>query len=708
MALQRKNFRCARDGSNSPIHASSSSTSNYHAGVVISHAELPPRQRKRLQVGSTNLSKNASTADAATTEQKAEGDLSSAARHVCTTNIDLLKATLHNPKLGDLKQELKERAQSSMGTHVVRTEQRRLRSMTPSSSASRMGGSRSNNIQALDNNSQETGVFTETTAHDDASHQDNKHHHHRAHDSNKTRQMKQRALFLANRKKLYEAFVEKYGSMRAVFKAFDSDGDGVISFQRFQKMVEASEVGLTLDETREMYTQVDTNGDNAMEYQEFAQMFTSNEISKDAGYLSPMRESDGIASDPSSSLMLKYRSPLELSPRSRERMKALRSQVTEQLANKHGLEVNIHGGKNEQLLMYAFKQFDMDNDGVLTYGQVKQALGKDYLKLQMSPHDMEEMIRMIDRNGDELISMKEFVQYFGVGKREIPTDMLDDGRKKALVILHQKMNAPLTPREEFDPEYFQKRHLTIDNDADSDMLQPAGCLPENLSKRIAAASIFQTPPSFAPSMRLRGSKSVPSLGSIRGSEYHSSTSGRVPEVNTITPVSQDRFLHRRMERTDWTRVGFGGDGIVADSALFLLDHDRFRTTTAEAYTPMCRGMNSGELFRDQKTSASADHEECERIRHARLERTQQNLQQMDANRAKEERFKDWKVRANVRKHAGERFTYLERIHDQEQRVGMKGLQTQKRHGGARFLRMWAGSADSQFNDPHRAVSTTDT
>ncbi|KAF1318243.1 Calmodulin protein, partial [Globisporangium splendens] len=356
MALQRKNFRCPRDGLSSPIYAASSSTSSHHAGVVISHAELPPRQRKRLQVGSTNLSKNAFTTDAATTELKAEGDLSSATRHVCATNIDLLKATLHNPKLGNLKQELKERAQSSMGTHIVRTEQRRLRSMTPSSSASRLEGSRNNNVQALDNNFQGTGASTETLAHDNASHHDSKNHHHKANGNDTMRQMKQRALFLANRKKLYEAFVEKYGSMRAVFKAFDSDGDGVISFQRFQKMVEVSEVGLTPDETREMYTQVDTNGDNAMEYQEFAQMFTSSELSKDVGYLSPMHENDGIASDPSSSLMLKYRSPLELSPRSRERMKALRSQVTEQLANKHGLEVNIHGGKNEQLLMYAFKQ----------------------------------------------------------------------------------------------------------------------------------------------------------------------------------------------------------------------------------------------------------------------------------------------------------------------------------------------------------------
>lgn len=575
----------------------------------------------------------------------------------------------------------------------MRTEQRRLRSMTPSSSASRLEGSPTTQASSATRST----VLKSAPALSNLSPSNNEEANRREikrHEEN-ARQVKQRATFVKNRKKLYEAFVEKYGSMRAVFKAFDSDGDGVISFQRFHNMVEASEVGLSPEETRLMYTYVDTNGDNAMEFQEFAQMFAGNEFNTDSVNRSPMRDDD-ITSDPSSSLALKYRSPLELSPRSRERMKELRSQVTEQLAKKHGLEVNIHGGKNAQLLMYAFKQFDTDNDGVLTYDQTKKALGKDYLKLQMHPHDMEEMVRMIDRNGDELISMKEFVQYFGVGKREIPTDMLDDGRKKSLVVLHQKMNAQLTPRNEVDPEYFQQRStLSVEIQTESDVAGPGGCLPENLSKRIAAASIFQTPPSPTSPTRLGGSKSVPTLGSLRGAERHSTKWS--PEVNSVTPVSQDCFLHRRMERTDWTRVGLGGDGTFPDTALFLSDHDRFRTTASDAYTPLRRGQNSGDLFRDQKPIATIEYELHESIRQARFERTQEHLKQMEANRIKEERLADWKVRANVRKHAGERFMYLDRIHDQEQRVAMKDMQTQKRHGGVRYLRMWAGSPDSQFN-----------
>ncbi|TYZ60850.1 hypothetical protein PybrP1_011442 [[Pythium] brassicae (nom. inval.)] len=506
---------------------------------------------------------------------------------------------------------------------------------------------------------------------------------------------KQHAQFVKNRKRLYEAFVQKYGSMRAVFKAFDRDGDGVISFQRFLNMVEASEVGLSPEETRAMYANVDTNGDNAVEFHEFTQMFTASEFGGDTGGNGSAGELGGdgcITSDPGSSYALKYRSPLELSPRSRERMKELRSKVTAQLAALHGLDVSIHGGKNEQLLMYAFKQFDSDNDGVLSYEQVKSALGKDFLKLPMHPNEMEEMIRMIDRNGDELISMKEFVQYFGVGKREIPTDLLDNGRKNALTALHQKMNAKLTPREEFDPEYFERRAPSGDEEApDASGVASSGCLPENLSKRIAASPLFRTPP--APSRAFGDSTALRSLQ--RDDERSPSRGGF--ELNAFLYVNQDRFQHRRMERTDWTRVGLGGDGVTRDSGLYMGEHERFHTTTADTYSPMRRGLNSGDLSREQRPASTLEFEAHKKVRQARFERTQAQLQQNEATHTKEERLHEWKQRANVRRGAGQQFAYLDRIHDQEQRVAMKDLQTQKRHGGVQFLRMWAGSPDSPFN-----------
>lgn len=503
------------------------------------------------------------------------------------------------------------------------------------------------------------------------------------------------AVFQSNRKKLYEAFVDKYGSVRAVFRAFDSDSNGMISYQRFQDMVEASEVSLSPEETQYMYRCVDTNGDNTVEFQEFAQMFTASEYNQEASAYNPVT-SIPLSIDPSSSIALKFRTPLDLSPRSRQRMKELRTKVTDELAKKHSLEVNMYGGKNELLLMQAFKYVDTDNDGLLSYQQVRNALGKEYLQLSMDPHEMDEMICLIDRNADQQISMKEFVQYFGAGKGEPPTDLLDNGRKKALAALHMKMTATLTPREEFDPDHFRRQiAIELPPDEPTDKVDTAGCMPENLSRRTASHKMFQAPASNTRSQRIKASLSLPAFDARNVDA--SIEAGLGPAVTPLAPVSQDRFLHRRMLKTDWTRVGVGGDGVRPDTALYTTELDRFTTTSSEAYSPMLRGQNSGDVFRLKPSTASAEFGSRQRVREARYERTQQHCEQMTANRQLEVRIKDWKMRANVRKCAGQQFAYLDRIHDKEHRAALRDLHMSKRHGGASFLRMWAGSSDSQFN-----------
>lgn len=173
----------------------------------------------------------------------------------------------------------------------------------------------------------------------------------------------------------------------------------------------------------------------------------------------------------------------------------------------------------------------------------------------------------------------------------------------------------------------------------------------------------------------------------------------------MSPVSPDRFYHRRRERTDWTRVGVGGNGIGADTGLYQSAQARFLTTSGEAYSPLYRappsakvdGDDSFLMMRAGKPSTTIEEDARRARRTARYERTQALVQEFENAHAQEERLKDWKSRANVRKVAGERFCYLDRLQDREQRVASREDRMQRRHGGASFLRMWTGSADSQFN-----------
>ncbi|KAL4109125.1 hypothetical protein PRIC1_000828 [Phytophthora ramorum] len=538
---------------------------------------------------------------------------------------------------------------------------------------------------------------------------------------------KEKALLEHNRAKLYDVFIEKYGSMRAVFRAFDSDGNGMISAQRFQDMVEAAEVDLSPDETRALYRTADTNGDNTMAFQEFAQMFSPSIGISDAAVpfsaYSPLKDPSGPTRDPSSSMAIKYRTPLELSPRSRRRMKQLRKQVTDELHKKHGEAIGVRGGKPEQLLAYAFKNVDSDNDGFLSYSEVEHALGRGFLKLDdvLPAGEMREMLQLIDRNGDEQISLREFVHYFAVGERDVATNLIDNARKKELAILHAKRTVNLTPRDVVDPLFAQRRLALLQQEehapgtANPKTASPGMCLPEQLCKRTAAivnAGKGTTSPSENTKMEFALSLSPSSLQLEIERRPATSCGARAPLVAVLSPVSPDRFYHQRHERTDWSRVGVGGDGIRSDTGMYLSPQERFATTTNEAYSPLHRAPPSAKrddnsdsfvMMRAGKPSATIDEAARRSRRTVRYERTQVLLQEYEEAHIQAERLKDWKSRVNVRKVAGERFSYLDTLQDREHKVTSREDCMQRRHGGASFLRMWAGSAESQFNNHHSDI-----
>eukprot|EP00644_Phytophthora_capsici_P004314 jgi/Phyca11/109832/e_gw1.17.197.1 len=627
--LQRNNFRCPVDGSNSPKASSMSAA----VGSPVKYCgEFPTRQRKRLQVGTTNLI-NLGEVYCQPSPTLPGSSISAAATRSSETNIAAIKSSLESP-LRRSPANCRSGESGKAMPLVLRTEVRRLNSPSPTS------GSRS---------TEERRDFKSTT------------------------------LLAHNRAKLYDVFMEKYGSMRAVFRAFDNDGNGMISAQRFHDMVEAAEVDLTPDETRALYRTADINGDNTVAFQEFVQMFSSCVGMHDL----------------SSSMAIKYHTPLELSPRSRRRMNQLRKQVTNELRSKHGTAIGVRGGKPEQLLMYAFKNVDSDNDGFLSYSEVEYALGRGFLQMQdaIPASDMREMLQLMDRNGDEQISLREFVHYFAVGKRDVATNLTDNARNKELAALHVKRTVELTPREEVDPV--------------------AGtCLPEQLNKRTAAI-VGSSNTVVSPIRKGKNQNDKPSLSSAQSSlqleiDSRPATScGSVgPMVAVLSPVSPDRFYHRRRERTDWSRVGVGGNGTSTDTGLYLSPQERFVTTSHEAYSPLHRAPPSAKsdevndsflMMRAGKPSTTMEEDARRARRTARYERSQLLAQEFEDAHAQAERLKDWKSRANIRKAADERFCYLDRLQEREHRITAREDHMQRRHGGASFLRMWAGSGESQFN-----------
>ncbi|GLD93289.1 hypothetical protein PINS_up001881 [Pythium insidiosum] len=693
MALQRNNFRT---GGESPT------------------ASLRP-ERRRLQVGATNLSRVASTAAVAVAATAAAAvphgppsgsgasSVPSGPSSVLHGPGDVPRASPSGWPLDDVSSAVRHCSESTLAL--------RLESLPPRSPQRMTSGNAATSSSLPLSARSDARVLPPVSPRPASS------HGHESESKSSTLFSPKRSArradepsameLRATRQTLHDAFVSRYGSVRAVFKAFDGDGNGMISFQRFKDMVEAADVALSDAETRRVFQHVDANGDNTIEFREFTAMFTPAADSGDAAtgassasYWSPPRgDSDGVATDPSNSYALKVRAPLELSPRARERMRELRLRVNGQIAARHGREVSVHGGKTQNLLIYAFKQFDADNDGFLSYDQVKRALGREYLQLDMAASDLDEMVRLIDRNADEKISMKEFVQYFGAGERELPTDLLDNARKKELAALHRKATAPLTPRDNVDPELAERRRqfqllelqrADDEHDSANEDGNAVGCMQETLAAR-----------TFAESRRaLRESLSTPALGGRRPHTTMTAAPTLSPLLSSApASVVPDRLAYWRSQRTDWGRVGCGGDGVAVASALYLPPSERFKTTTHEAFSPLLRGANSGDVFRNQRPTTTLEADARDARRRARHAHTTALLDEMARRREYEARVQDWESRAKVRLGAERRFVYLDRIHDQEQRVALKEAQMAKRHGGVRFHRMWAGSPDSQFNRP---------
>jgi Ca2+-binding EF-hand superfamily protein len=712
-ALMRKNFRC-------PLGSPSKNAKDHtNTNLVISHAELPPRLRKRVHVGSTNLSmsRSISTPELVTLGGSSSNtssctmtpDVASATRKLCQTNIELMKLSLELPpsimsnmlqdqshphKNNNRRPRLKSLSEleatssgsstpSSFPSPVIRTRQRRL--MTPSASETRLKPMR------LIHTSQ--GYFSPSSEQLDGQNHSlcsSANHHHQnsgggqeeievEEESQQQQQGKGGSddshMVHVNRKKLYETFMNEYGSLNAIFRAFDTEGNGFVTFERFLEKIQQNNheqvKTISKEELDTLFQCADTGGKKVIEYDRFCDLFAST---KDQ-VPSPFKPTFQIQNtkDPTTSIAQKFYPPIQLSPRKYEAIKRLQTRLSSQIESKHGHQIHVHGGK-DKFLIHAFQHFDEDGNGAVTSDQIKQVLGEDYLKLDIEPHEIDEMILLMHpppsnsstQSKEKEISMKEFIRYFGREQRDKSLDMLQKGKSNELASLEAKFQTPFPTRQEIDPDYGM---ALLSSSSSSNRKLPSleidtttevTCMQEMLSKRIAAVSLETTTisnnSSNSPKSLRSGTTNKP--GGAKGTK---GAADGEPKSSPFMIPSQDRFIHARNERTDWTRVGFGGDGVRPDTALYISEMDRFRTTTAEQFSPFDPHGRRSRKGVDVEMKAI---ENTYKLKH--FQRTEQNLNNMERHREDQLRLKAWKDQAKIRRFAREKYEYLDRLHHHDQ------------------------------------------
>ena len=61
-------------------------------------------------------------------------------------------------------------------------------------------------------------------------------------------------------------------------------------------------------------------------------------------------------------------------------------------------------------MLNAFRTFDEDQNGFITYEQFRQAVGKDGMNLSLHPEDVRDLIVACDTKGTGVVSYKSFLR----------------------------------------------------------------------------------------------------------------------------------------------------------------------------------------------------------------------------------------------------------------------------------------------------------
>ncbi|RHY42407.1 hypothetical protein DYB38_002055 [Aphanomyces astaci] len=445
-----------------------------------------------------------------------------------------------------------------------------------------------------------------------------------------------KASFAKNRDKLRDRVATKFGSLRAMFRAFDTLGSGGISLEQFHASIAGLGLDITDADERLLYQTVDTNGNNSIDFKEFSAMFE----------VEPMRNSFVDTGNSAERLKASRKPRLQVSPRTKVRIKAFQDTLSQTLLKKH-VSQQVAYGSNSKVLLNAFRHMDVDGDGSLSYDELKNALGPQMLDLEVDPAELQVMINTIDDDKNGFISYKEFVKFFSLKPDIDQDDIFHIGRQRELALLasrHTTRDEPL-PFIDFDDK---GKHL-------------------------------------APLVAVAPHKSPRELDALFAS---------------LAPVSASKG--RSTAPIEWSRIGVGGnDGVNKQSALYLAESERFVTTNDEQFGPMSK---------DRPRAGLPQHDLDKQARRlkGRHATTSHNIARIDHNNAQRKLQSQMDDKARLRGKSKQRHAYSNGVIQTEEKLFQHKNHMAKKPGGSSFHRMWAGSLESQFNSQPWGVSTAAT
>lgn len=264
--------------------------------------------------------------------------------------------------------------------------------------------------------------------------------------------------------------------------------------------------------------------------------------------------------------------------------------------------------------------------------------------------------------------------------------MIDRNRSMVLASLQNIAKSPILPTQTRIIKE-QEKLLAIPHE-ESKVLDVTnyGCLQENLSKRTAKHFTY---PKLSKVSDTNGSEVFSTNNDSRTLYFRGKRS---------SPIKLPVVVH---DHIDFTQ---SRDMCPTQTTC---DSNQYRTTNSEVYSPIYKANDARILYRTSVSTATSEFEKRKDKIDARYARSFQTLAQHDQARIQEEKAALIKAERRSRYHASLNYDYLNGCHTKEQKSDRRSQQMQKKHGGDSFLRMWAGSAESPFNESKSSACAKD-
>lgn len=454
--------------------------------------------------------------------------------------------------------------------------------------------------------------------------------------------------FSKTRHQLRHNGAEQFGSVRAMFCAFEPDASGLLSYDQFNRGLKKFGLKLSDEKQQLVYRWVDKCKSNAIDFSRFNTMFESTVMQ------SPFYDPDNAVR------AMKYHEKLDLTPREAKRVALLRNQISKAISS----QITDAGSQepNSKFILHAFRRLDHNGDGFLTPQQLQDALGPDYLDTKLNSTEFQEILSIVDSRKVGGVSYNDFISTFVSNIEAEQPDMLERSRNLELQQLEAIVMAKMGPRPSTVPTMQQRNIVTTSLDKPSD----------HRIQRTLCARTVSTADGTTTRGKLREKRQQAKLEALD----HDMMRGR-----------SDRFFRKKEAVTDWTRVGFGGDGIDQSCALYTDENDRFLTTQQVCHS-LGKSVSFGATERDvaARKKLTKARVETRRVMNEKNEKDSQHkriVAEFDAN-------------ARLVAKTTLKYSYLKTIHDKNE-AETQALLLQKPARSPAFHRMWAGSLDSQFN-----------